>query len=41
VDASYYLQRNLMARVAVQYNDRKGGRVHHRTYCSGQIAYWF
>ncbi len=41
VDAGYYLQRNLMARVAVQYNDRKGGRVHHRTYCSGQIAYWF
>jgi hypothetical protein len=41
VDAGYYLQRNLMARLAVQYNDRDGGRVHHRTYCSGQIAYWF
>jgi hypothetical protein len=41
VDGGYYIQRNLMARVAVQYNDRNGGRVHHRTYWSGQIAYWF
>lgn len=41
VDAGYYIQRNLMARLAVQYNDRNGGRVHHRTYFSGQIAYWF
>lgn len=40
-DAGYYIQRNLMARFAVQYNDRQGGRVHHRTYYSGQIAYWF
>jgi predicted porin len=41
VDGGYYIQRNLMARLAVQYNDRNGGRVHHRTYFSGQIAYWF
>jgi predicted porin len=40
-DASYYLQRNLVARLAVQYNDREGGRVRTRTYFSGQIAYWF
>jgi hypothetical protein len=40
-DAGFYIQRNLMARVAVQYNDRDGGRVHHRTYVSGQISYWF
>jgi hypothetical protein len=40
-DAGYYIQRNLLVRFAVQYNDRDGGRVHHRTYLSGQIAYWF
>ena len=40
-DAGYYIQRNLVARFAVQHNDRDGGRVHHRTYCSGQLAYWF
>lgn len=41
VDAGYYLQRNLVLRFAVQYNDRNGGRVRSRTYFSGQIAYWF
>jgi hypothetical protein len=41
VDAGYYVRRNLVARVAVQHNDRDGGRVHHRTYVSGQLAYWF
>ncbi len=40
-DAGYYIQRNLVARFAVQHNDRDGGRVHHRTYFSGQLAYWF
>jgi predicted porin len=40
-DAGYYLQRNLVVRLAVQYNDRDGGRVHQRTYFSGQLAYWF
>jgi hypothetical protein len=40
-DAGYYLQRNLVLRVAVQHNDREGGRVRSRTYFSGQIAYWF
>ena len=40
-DAGYYLQRNLLLRVAVQHNDRSGGRVRSRTYVSGQIAYWF
>jgi predicted porin len=37
----YYLRRNLVARLAVQHNDRDGGRVHRRTYVSGQLAYWF
>jgi hypothetical protein len=40
-NAGYYLQRNLIARFAVQRNDRDGGRVRHRTYFAGQIAYWF
>jgi hypothetical protein len=40
-DAGYYIQRNLVARFAVQYNDRDGGRVRQRTYFSGQLAYWF
>ncbi len=40
-DAGYFIQRNLVARFAVQYNDRDGGRVRQRTYYSGQVAYWF
>jgi hypothetical protein len=40
-DGGYYVQRNLIVRLAVQYNDRDGGRVRTRTYFSGQIAYWF
>ena len=41
VDGSYYLQRNLVLRLAVQHNDREGGRVRSRTYFSGQMSYWF
>jgi hypothetical protein len=37
----YYLQRNLTARVTAQGNWRDAGRVHQRTYFSGQISYWF
>ena len=37
----YYLQRNLVARVTVQYNNRDGGRIERRTYFAGQLAYWF
>jgi hypothetical protein len=40
-DAGYYFQRNLVARFAVQHNDRDGGRVRRRTYFSGQLAFWF
>jgi hypothetical protein len=40
-DLGYYIQRNLVARVAVQYNDRPAGRVRTRTYFAGQLAYWF
>ena len=35
------IQRNLTARIVVQRNWRDGGRVHERTYVSGQISYWF
>jgi len=41
VDAGYYVQRNLMLRLAVQHNDRDGGRVLTKTFVSGQVAYWF
>jgi hypothetical protein len=40
-DAGYYFRRNLVFRVAVQHNDRDGGRDRKRTYVSGQLAYWF
>jgi hypothetical protein len=40
-DVSYYVQRNLVLRFAVQHNDRDGGRVRSRTFFSGQIGYWF
>jgi hypothetical protein len=40
-DVCYYFRRNLVARLAVQYNDREGGRVHTRTFVSGQVAFWF
>jgi hypothetical protein len=40
-DAGYYIQRNLVVRLAVQHNDRTAGRVQQRTYVSGQVAYWF
>jgi hypothetical protein len=36
-----YLQRNLTVRGIVQHDWRDGGRVHERTYVSGQISYWF
>jgi len=36
-----YLQRNLVARVGLQFNDRNGGRVHQRTYVAAQLAFWF
>jgi hypothetical protein len=40
-NVGYYFQRNLLGRLAVQHNDRDGGRVLSRTYVSGQLAYWF
>jgi hypothetical protein len=37
----YYFQRNLVFRATAQQNWRDAGRVNHRTYVSGQLAYWF
>jgi len=36
-----YLQRNLTLRAVVQRNWRDAGRVHNKTFVSGQILYWF
>jgi hypothetical protein len=41
VGGGWYFQRNLVARAIVQRNWRDGGRVHARTFVSGQLAYWF
>jgi hypothetical protein len=37
----WYLQRNLVAKVAVQRNWRDGGRQTRRTFLSGQLLFWF
>jgi hypothetical protein len=37
----FNIQRNLTLRAIVQRDWRDGGRVHNKTYVSGQIAYWF
>jgi hypothetical protein len=37
----YYVQRNLVARLSVQHNQRDGGRVRSRTFVAGQFFYWF
>jgi hypothetical protein len=39
--AGYSVQRNFVIRLAVQHNDRRAGRIHSRTYLSGQAVYWF
>jgi hypothetical protein len=36
-----YLQRNVVARVAVQSNWRSAGRIRTRTFTAAQIAWWF
>jgi hypothetical protein len=40
-NVGFYVQRNLVLRLAVQHNDRDGGRVREKTFVSGQVAYWF
>ncbi|HSL23564.1 MAG TPA: hypothetical protein VK886_18685 [Vicinamibacterales bacterium] len=41
VGGGWYLQRNLVARAAVQRNWRDGGRKRERTFLSGQLLFWF
>jgi hypothetical protein len=37
----YYIQRNLIARMSVQFNDRSGGRVTSSTLAAAQLLFWF
>ena len=39
--AGYHLQRNLVARVAIQRNRREHTYAHQRTLLAAQLAYWF
>jgi hypothetical protein len=39
--AGCYIQRNLIARLALQRNVREAGRVRRRTWVAGQLTYWF
>ena len=39
--AGYYVQRNLVARAAIQSNWRDTSRVSKRTYFCAQLAYWY
>ena len=41
IGGGYYLQRNVVARVSLQINDREGGRVTHARFLTGQLLYWF
>lgn len=41
IGGGYYLQRNVIARAAIQHNRRDGGRIRSRTFLAVQIAYWF
>ena len=41
IGGGYYLQRNVIARVSVQHNDRRGGRVRTDTLTAAQLLFWF
>jgi hypothetical protein len=41
VGGGYYLQRNLVARLSVQFNRRDGGLVRRSTLPAVQLLYWF
>ena len=41
IGGGYSLQRNLVLRAVVQFNDRSGGRVEERTFFSTQAVWWF
>jgi hypothetical protein len=41
VGGGYYLQRNLIARVSLQFNQRDGGRVTASRLAAAQLLFWF
>jgi hypothetical protein len=41
VGAGYYLQRNLIAKGSVQFNERAGGRVTSARLAAAQLLFWF
>jgi hypothetical protein len=41
VGGGYYLRRNVIARVALQRNQREAGRVQRSTLLAAQLLYWF
>jgi hypothetical protein len=41
VGGGYYIQRNLIAKVALQFNRRDGGRVTSSQLLGAQLLYWF
>ena len=41
VGGGYYIQRNLIARMSVQFNDRSAGRVTSSTLAAAQLLFWF
>jgi len=41
IGGGYYLQRNAMARLSWQHNDRKGGRTRRDSMVAAQLLFWF
>jgi hypothetical protein len=41
VGGGYYIQRNLIARGSLQFNDRSGGRVTSSRLAAAQLLFWF
>jgi hypothetical protein len=41
VGGGYYIQRNVVARMSVQFNDRSAGRVPSSTLAAAQLLFWF
>jgi hypothetical protein len=41
IGGGYYLQRNLVARVSLQLNDRSGGRITSSRLAAAQLLFWF
>jgi len=41
IGGGYYIQRNLIGRVSLQFNDRSGGRVTSARLAAAQLLFWF